>query len=105
MVLMLFHNKLYLDDDISKNKRTIIKKLKQNKLTLGVYVIVLSESDTDQLEIYPSYVLLQKVYRDIEITVVGIASDLDASRELLVRMTEDCLRETGKVSLKDYFNM
>ena len=105
MVLMLFHKKLYLDDNTSENKRKIIRKLKHNKLTLGVYVIVLSESDTDQLEIYPSYVLLQKAFNDMEITVVGIASDLDSSRELLVRMTDDCLKETGKVSFKEYFNM
>ena len=105
MVLMLFHKKLYLDDEISENKRKIIRKLKHNKLTLGVYVIVLSESDTDQLEIYPSYVLVQDIFKDNEMTVVGIASDLASSRELLVRMTEDCLKETGKASFKEYFNM
>ena len=105
MVLMLFHKKLYLDDITSENKRKIIRKLKHNKLTLGVYVIVLSENDTDQLEIYPSYVLLQKAFSDMAMTVVGIASDLESSRELLVRMTDDCLKETGKASLKEYFNM
>ena len=71
MVLMLFHKKLYLDDITSENKRKIIRKLKHNKLTLGVYVIVLSESDTDQLEIYPSYVPLQKAFNDMAMTVVG----------------------------------
>lgn len=105
MVLMLFHNKLYLDDEISKNKRKIIKNLKHNKLTLSVYVMVLSENEDDQLDIYPSYVLLQKVYRDRELTVVGIASDMENSKGLLVKMTEDCLKETGKVSLKEYFSM
>lgn len=102
---MLFHKKLYLDDITSENKRKIIRKLKHNKLTLGVYVIVLSESDTDQLEIYPSYVFLQKAFIDMTMTVVGIASDLESSRELLVKMTDDCLKETGKASLKEYFNM
>ena len=103
MGLMLFHKKLYLDDENLKNKRKIIKKLKHNKLALGVYVLTLSEAKTEQIEIYPTYVLLQKAYKDKEIMVVGIADGMDNAQGLLIKMTEDCLRETGTVSLKEYF--
>ena len=103
MGLMLFHKKLYLDDENQKNKRKIIRKLKHNKLALGVYVLALSEAETEQIEIFPFYVLLQKAYKEREIMVVGIAEGMDNAKELLIKMTEDCLRETGTVSLKDYF--
>ena len=72
---------------------------------LGVYVITLSNNPNDELDIIPSYVLMQKIYKDMELIVVGIASDRDNALELLNRMTYDCLNETGNVSFKQYFNM
>ena len=65
--------------------------------------MVLADSECDQLEIYPSYVLLQKIYKEKELMVVGLASEMGSAKDLLVKMTEDCLRETGNVSLKEYF--
>ena len=101
---MLFHKKLYFDERLSKSKRKVLKKLKQGTLQLGVNIITLALSEGDLLEIYPSYILLQKVYRRSDITVVGVASDRDAAYELLKQMTDDCLRETGNVDLKQFFN-
>lgn len=102
---MLFHKKLYVDEEISKHKRKTIKNLKHGKLMLGVYVITLSVNQKDELDILPTYVLVQKVYKEMELMVVGIASDRDNAFELLSRMTMDCLNETGNVSLKQYFNV
>lgn len=102
---MLFHKKLYVDEEISKHKRKTIKNLKHGKLMLGVYVITLSINPQDELDIVPSYVLMQKVYKDMELLVVGIASDRDNALKLLNTMTMDCLNETGNVSLRQYFNM
>ena len=102
---MLFHKKLYVDEEISKHKRKTIKNLKYSKLMLGVYVITLSNNPNDELDIIPSYVLMQKIYKDMELIVVGIASDRDNALELLNRMTYGCLNETGNVSFKQYFNM
>ncbi len=102
---MLFHKKLYVDEEISKHKRKTIKNLKHGKLMLGVYVIALSTNPQDELDIVPSYVLMQKVYKDMELLVVGIASDRDNALKLLNTMTMDCLNETGNVSLRQYFKM
>lgn len=100
---MLFHKKLYVDVKLSKSRAKVLKKLKQGNLQLGIHVITLSLCEDDMLEIYPAYVLLQKVYKESDITVVGIASDREAANELLLKMTDDCLRETGKVDLRKYF--
>ena len=102
---MLFHKKLYVDDEISMHKRKTIKKLKHNKFMLGVYVIALSENPQDQLDIIPSYVLMQKAYREMELVVAGIASSRENAIELLNKMVMDCLNETGDVSLRGYFNI
>ena len=70
---MLFHDRLYVADNLLKNKSKVLKNLKQGKLQLGVFVITLPLGDEDMLEIYPSYILLQKMYRELDMTVVGIA--------------------------------
>ena len=100
---MLFHNKLYVDSEISKQKKKIINKLKHNKETIGVYIITLSINPGDELDIYPSYILRKKEYIDKELTVVGVASDKEKALELLVNMTDDCFKEMGKISFRQFF--
>lgn len=101
---MLFHKKLYFDEKLSKSKRKVLKKLKQGNLQLGIHVITVSLSKEDMLEIYPAYVLLQRIYRELPLVVVGVASDREAASELLIRITADCLLETGDVDLRQYFS-
>ena len=105
MVLMLFHNKLYVDEDISKQKKKIMRKLKHNKETIGVYIITLSLNPEDELDIYPSYVLRKKEYIDKDIIVVGVASDKEKAMELLVNMTDDCYEEMGRISFRQFFRL
>ena len=102
---MLFHNKLYVDEDISKQKKKIMRKLKHNKETIGVYVITLSLNPEDELDIYPSYVLRKREYIDKDIIVVGIASDKEKAMELLVNMTDDCFEEMGRISFRQFFRL
>lgn len=102
---MLFHNKLYVDDEISKQKKKIMRKLQHNKETFGVYVITLSMNPEDELDIYPSYVLRQKEYINKDINVVGIAGDRERAMELLVKMTDDCFNEMGTISFRRFFRL
>lgn len=101
---MLFHKRLYFDEKLLKSKRKVLKKLKQGKLQLGVYVMILSLSENDMIEIIPSYILMQKSYKELDMTVVGIASGREEAEQLLLKMTDDCFGETGNVDLKQYFN-
>ena len=102
---MLFHNKLYFDEESAKQKKKIMKKLKHNKETIGVYVITLSLNPEDELDIYPSYVLRQKEYINKDIIVVGIASDREKAMELLVKMTDDCFNEMKAISFRQFFRL
>lgn len=94
-----------MDEKISKSKRKVLKKLKQGNLQLGVHVITLAVGKNDMLDIYPAYVLLQKVYKELNMTVVGVASDRESANTLLLKITDDCLKETGDVNLKQFFEM
>lgn len=100
---MLFHKRLYVDEKLSKTKSKVIKKLKQGNLQLGVQVITLASNDSDMLEIYPACVLLQRIYKESDMMVVGVASDREAAEQLLLKMTDDCMKSTGDVKLKEFF--
>ncbi len=100
---MLFHDRLYVADNLLKSKRKVLKNLKQGKLQLGVFVITLPLGDEDMLEIYPSYVLLQKVYMEQKMTVVGIADSEESAFSLVEKMTLDCLKEKSDANVRAFF--
>ncbi len=101
--MILFHNRLYVADDLLKQKSRVLKKLKQGKLQFGVYVITLSLSESDMLDIYPSYVLLQKAFKEAKLTVVGIAGEQATAFSLIEQMTMDCLRANSDANIRDFF--
>ncbi len=96
---MKFYKYLYVGDTI-KEPSKIKNKLKRHT-ALSVYVICIASGD-DQLEIYKSIFLRQKYYRANPPIIVGIASNYDEAVGLVVRITEDCIRESGNCNLKEY---
>lgn len=101
--MILFHNKLYVAEELSDSRRKVLKKLKQGKLQMGVLVITLPLGDNDMLEIYPSYVLLQEKYKQEQITVVGIAGEQETAFSLIEQMANDCLANNGNADIRAYF--
>jgi len=101
--LISFHNKLYVAEDLLKDKAKVIKKMKKGKLQMGVFVITLPVSQSDTLEIYPSYVLLQKVYKKLELTVVGLAGGQDTAFGLVEKMMNDCLKANENADIRGFF--
>ena len=103
MDLILFHDRLYVAKDLLKSKRKVLKNLKQGKLQPGVYVITLPLGDEDMLDIYPSYVLLQKAFKNFNVTVVGIAGEQETAFELIETMMNDCIAIDNTVNIRAYF--
>ena len=101
--MILFHSNLYVADELSSERRKVIKKLKQGKLQMGVYVIAIPQGEQDMLEIFPSYVLLQKAYKQMEIQVVGLAGEQASALSLVETMTNDCLKTRGDANVRAYF--
>ena len=97
---MLVGTPKYISDSI-KNPKRIIKKINNGKLSLGYHVITYA-NDPEQLDIIPSYVLMQKVYQEMNIEVVGLAQDLDSAYELVARMTQDAIDKTGNCDIKRF---
>ena len=101
--MILFHSNLYVADELSKEKRKVIKKLKQGKLQMGVSVIAIPQGEGDMLEIFPSYVLLQDYYKKLDVNVVGLAGDKSSAFDMVVRMMDDCQKARGDANVRAYF--
>ena len=93
---MEWYNKLYVGPAASNRKRKIIRKIKRNKIQLGVYVITLPLNDANSLEIYPSYILCQDYYIKHGMYVIGIALGKDEALELVTRILMDCYEQTNQ---------
>lgn len=93
---MKWYNNLYVGENAKKRKRKIIMRTKLNKPQLGAYFITLPTNDSNSLEIYPSYVLLQKHYRKKNMFIVGIGLGREEAFLVMQEIIMDCYRMTGQ---------
>jgi hypothetical protein len=98
--------KLYVSDKLAKKKDKIIAKISSGKPVLGLYVITEATNGVDLFDIYNYNVTLQryyKVYKDL--TVYGLAKDREDAFELVMKMTEDCIKTDADVDLKSFMEV
>ena len=99
---MRWYEDLYVGYNLLDKKRQVIRKIKNGKPQLNKYVITLPQNDYDTLEIYPSNILNQKWYRDLDIVVVGITEGMEEAMDMIQLIIMDCLNDTGEVKVKKY---
>ena len=93
---MKWYNNLYVGCQAGRRRHKIIKKAIRNKPQLGVYFITLPVNENNSLEIYPSYVLLQKHYQKSNMFVVGIGEGREEALEVMEQISMDCYNKTGQ---------
>jgi hypothetical protein len=91
-----------MDNNISINKKEIIRKLEENEWQLEVYVITLSNNPHNQLEIYNSAILLQKSVDKKDILVVGITKGYNEALELVEKIMKEVYDNTKETDIKAY---
>ena len=95
--------------ELTKLRKEITRLSQENK----ALKTALTESDSQQLsqslgeltklkEIYHSLMFQQRYYRLNPPYVIGIAGSYDEAAQIICRIAEDALRETGKVDLVGY---
>lgn len=97
---MKFYKNLYIGDTI-KNPGKTRRKLKRHAKLQNVYVIAYM-AESGKLEIYHNLMFQQRYYKEHPPYVVGIAGSQEEAAQLICRIAEDSLRETGKVDLTGY---
>ena len=69
---MRYYRRLYWGEDLKKKKEKIIRRLNTGKLQRDIYVLVLPEHGSNQLEIYNAALFLQPDFPNDDFFVVGI---------------------------------
>lgn len=97
---MKFYRKLYTGESI-KHPNKVKWKLRHDKIQPGIYVIALASGE-DQLEIYHSAFLKQSYYKTNPPYIIGIAGGYEEAVDMVVKMTQNALEQTGSPDLKKY---
>ncbi|MBQ3584644.1 MAG: hypothetical protein IJA27_08020 [Lachnospiraceae bacterium] len=93
---MKWYNHLYVGENAKKRKHKIIMRAIRHKPQVGVYMITLPMNENDALDIFPSYILLQKHYKKKNVFVVGIGEGREETLQLMQEIILDCYHKTGQ---------
>lgn len=96
---MKFYKYLYIGDTVTRPQK--VKWKLKHHAGVQVYVIAIAPMD-DQLEIFHSAYLKQKYYRYHPPIIIGIASDYDEAVQIVIKITQECLKAAGNCNLKEY---
>lgn len=99
---MRFYHKLYVGMRAQEHKRRIIRNAKHRRLQPEVYFITLPVNEKNNMEIYPSWVLLQSYYRKKDIFVIGVGIGKGEVTQMVEEIIMDCYRNTGQFQVRDY---
>lgn len=97
---MEFYPKLYIGETVKKPEK-IKKKLKKYAKLNNIWLIVYAK-ENGQFEIYHCVMLQQYYYKENPPYVVGIAGSREEAAQIVRRIAEEAVRETGKADLAAY---
>lgn len=100
---MRWYKHLYVGETAKKKRYPLISRIRYKKLQKDAYVITLPKSGNTLLDIYPSYLLLSKWYRDKDLLILGIASGKEEALETAGHIISDVYKQTGGFAVKDFF--
>ena len=99
---MKWYKNLYLGEGIAPKARQTINKIKKNKPTIDVYVIAFAANPEDQLDVIPSWELLQKGYPTEHLRIIGLAKGKKEALQLVTKLADEVYQKTGDVRIVEY---
>ena len=99
---MEFYYQTYFGESLVNKKAKIIRKLKQNKIQPGIYLITLAQGRQNELEFFSALLLQQKIFHSEDLFVVGVASGYEEALELIEEITDDVYQETKDAKIREY---
>ena len=85
-----------------RNPKRVKWKLIHNAGQFSIYVIALAASPHDQLEIIHSGYLKQGCFDTEHMLVVGFASSRQEAVEIIARLAQKVVKETGNADIRRY---
>lgn len=102
LVTMKWLKKLYVSPTIEKKKQKIKWKLNHFAGVAGLYIIVLPEDTSCQLEIIESVYLKQHYYRKRNMIIVGIADSQINAFDIILQITKETYENNNDANIKRY---
>ena len=93
---------VYVTDDVADKKKKILHRLKLGKLQFNVYAIILPLGSDGIMEIYPSYIFRQKIYKKQQVLVIGLASDRESAYELAGKIALECFEKNKDFDIRKF---
>lgn len=101
--MISYSNKIYVGDSIKEKKIPSLKfKIKQGRGFLKLYLIVLSNNNSDQLDIIHNSMLKQRLYRKLDLRIVGFANSYEEATKIVLRILDETMEATGTCDIKKY---
>lgn len=100
---MEWYSGLYYGEKAEKKKENLIQKIESGKTPVNIYLLTLPAGDRNQLEILPAWDMKFWCENMECPMIVGLACGKREALGLVQRITEDVLRRTGDVKLREYF--
>ena len=100
--MITFSDRIYCDN-ISEKKIDLIKLgIKQGRGRLKLFLIALSNNDSDQLDIFHNSLLKQRLFRKLDLRIVGFADSKDEAIGIVQNMLDETIEQTGTCNIKAY---
>lgn len=99
---MKYYCDLYVSETLMYKKGEIIQKIKDKKIQIDKYIIVLSHKTDEYLEIYNTGILLQDYYNTDDWFLVGITDSLWDAMAYVEKLTAKVYKETNDANIRQY---
>ncbi len=101
---MNWYRDLFVGETFQKKKRQVIRLVEKGKPMRGLtLLIVRKEACGSQLEILAQEEFIRQREMLEPLMIVGIAFGAKEADDLLVKITQEVVRETQTASIRDYF--
>ncbi len=99
---MVLYKELYVSDELKKKEKKVLHKIRNGQMQLNIYVITLSQSESNQLDIFNVALLVQKKISIEHTFIVGISKGYEAALVLVEKIVQDIYHETQDVNIRAY---
>ena len=94
---------LYIGDQAENRQKELRQRIARGGRTLNAHVLMPAANPQDQVDILPARFLRQPYYRRQEdLIIVGLAGGKADAVQLLLRITDECVRRTGSGDLRQF---
>lgn len=95
--------KIYFGENARQQNKELLKKVRRRKWDFGIYVITLSETEGNLLDVYETIFFTQKQYGKMRLNIVGVALSREEAFLLVREIVDDVYKKTGGFDVKGYF--